>query len=256
MIENAACHCLLERKQLNYFVDVGRNQMKKLSKGLLIAIEGIDGAGKTTQVQRLSEHYKRHGYDVATFKEPTDGQFGQQIRMLAKFGRHTVTPNEEFELFLKDRIEDCDINIRPALEINKLVFMDRYYFSNMAYQGALGVDRNYILNRNEEIAPIPELVIFLDVAARVGLSRIKNFRKEDNNHFEQEDYLNKVRKVFRQMDFPYLQRVEGSRDEDTVFINLRNIVQDVISPFIIPDSYQVDLFGSELQLRNSIQLKN
>jgi len=230
--------------------------MKKLTKGLLVAVEGIDGAGKTTQVQRLSDHFKRQGFDVAAFKEPTDGQFGQQIRMLAKFGRHTVTPSEEFELFLKDRIEDCNANIVPALETKKLVLMDRYYFSNVAYQGALGLDKNSILTRNEEVAPIPDLVIFLDVAARLGLSRIKNFRKEDHNHFEQEDYLNKVRKMFRQMDFPYFQRVDGSRDEDTVFTNLRNVLQDVISPFILPGSYQEDLFDSGLRSYSSFKFKN
>lgn len=216
--------------------------MKKLSKGLLIAIEGIDGAGKTTQVQRLSDHFRRLGYAVAAFKEPTDGDYGQKIRDLAKFGRHTVTPEEEFELFLNDRREDCRLNILPALEAKRLVFMDRYYFSNAAYQGALGLDKNYIIKRNEEFAPVPDLVIILDLAARVGLSRIENFRKEERNHFEKEDYLNKVRKVFRQMDFPYLQKIDASRDEDSVFVHLRNILQNIIPPFVLPDSYQENLF--------------
>lgn len=219
--------------------------MKRLGKGILVAIEGIDGAGKTTQVHRLTDYFRRAGLCVESFKEPTDGVFGQRIRELAKYGRHTVTPEEEFELFLNDRKEDCKLNIYPALNDRKLVFMDRYYFSNAAYQGALGLDRNYIIKCNEDFAPVPDLVIILDVAARVGLSRIKRFRKEEHNHFEKEDYLNKVRKAFRQMEFSYLQRVDGSRDEDSVFINLRNILNDIIPPFVIPDSYQEDLFREQ-----------
>ena len=138
--------------------------MKKylLKKGILIAVEGIDGAGKTTQVRRLKDHFSRIGLSVVTYKEPTDGNYGQLIRKLAKDGRDNVTPEDEMELFLKDRKEDCNINIKPSLEKNKLVLMDRYYFSSIAYQGSRGLDVNHIWNKNEKIAIIPDLVIILD----------------------------------------------------------------------------------------------
>ena len=74
----------------------------KLSKGLLIAIEGIDGSGKSTQAKHLAQHFTETGLTVRTLREPTDGHFGQEIRRLAREGRHQVTPEQELELFIQD----------------------------------------------------------------------------------------------------------------------------------------------------------
>ena len=228
----------------------------KLNKGILIAIEGIDGAGKTTQVRMLSEYFKHKGIDVVTFKEPTDGEYGQKIKVISRFGRHTVTPMEEFEIFLQNRIEDCRINIIPALEQNKLVIMDRYYFSNIAYQSVLGVNKEYIIKRNEEIAVIPDLVLILDVAVKIGLSRIIHNRKEEHNHFEKEEYLDKVRQVFLSLKDSYIQIIDGTQTEDFVFSNLKNIVQDIIAPHKTEDVSQIDLFESRFQNSEMAYFKN
>lgn len=201
-----------------------------LDKGILIAIEGIDGAGKTSQTIRLRKYFEALGFDVDNFKEPTDGPYGKEIKELAIHGRNSVTPEHELELFLKDRAEDCEKNIKPALDKNKLVFLDRYYFSSVAYQGALGLDKNDILRRNEEIAIVPDLTIIIDVAVKIGLSRIEKYRKEKHNHFEKANYLEKVRRLFLEMKMPNIQIIDGSRDEETVFNNLKNIVTDIIVP--------------------------
>jgi dTMP kinase len=220
--------------------------MKKytLQKGILIAIEGIDGAGKTTQTLMLRDHFARLGYKVSTFKEPTEGFYGQQIKNLAINGR-TKSPEEELELFIKDRIEDCNVNILPALKRNELVLIDRYYFSSVAYQGALGLDQEYILRRNEEIAIKPDLVIILDCAVRIGLSRIQNFRQEEHNHFEKEDYLEKVREIFQKMKSSYIQVVNSCSDADEVFKNTRNIVEDIIAPHSSHVVDQLNLFAKD-----------
>jgi dTMP kinase len=170
---------------------------RKHRKGMLIAVEGIDGAGKTTQVQLLKEHLSSLGYDVAAFKEPTDGVFGQKIREIAQKGRAGVSAEEEFQLFLKDRIEDVQKNLQPSLEQDLIVIMDRYYFSNIAYQGALGMDMEYIKQENEKIAPIPDIVFILDIPPDVGLKRIKHLRGETPNTFEEKEYLKKVRNIFK-----------------------------------------------------------
>lgn len=219
----------------------------KLKKGILIAIEGIDGAGKTTQTFRLRDHFRQKGIQAQCFKEPTDGPYGQQIRNLAINGRHSVTYEEELELFIKDRICDCETNLQPALDVNTLVILDRYYFSNIAYQGALGLNINEILERNEQIAIIPDLVIILDLAVKIGLSRITNNRGDEHNHFENEEYLEKVRKIFKQMESPYIQIVNGSQDEDAVFSHIRNIVQDIIAPYITKIESQFDLFEAGIE---------
>ena len=100
-----------------------------MKRGVLIAIEGIDGAGKTTQAELLRKHFEDEGYDVATFKEPTQSDSGLKIRELGKNGR--VVPVEtEFKLFLEDRRFDVKNNIRPALDAGKIVVVDRYYYSS------------------------------------------------------------------------------------------------------------------------------
>ena len=147
----------------------------KLNKGILVAIEGIDGAGKTTQAFKLRDYYRQLGIKTTYLKEPTNSEYGQQIRNLAIYGRNSISPEDELELFIKDRIYDCQYFIKPALQKKELVIIDRYYFSSIAYQGALGLDIEYILKRNEKIAVKPDIVIIIDVAVIIGLSRIKNF---------------------------------------------------------------------------------
>ncbi len=108
-------------------------------KGCLVSIEGIDGAGKSTQIRLLDEWLRRSGIDAVILKEPTDGVYGRQIRQNAA-AHKPVSPEEEMRLFMLDRREDVRHNILPALVAGKLVIMDRYYLSNIAYQGARGLD--------------------------------------------------------------------------------------------------------------------
>ncbi len=224
--------------------------MNRLNKGILIALEGIDGAGKTTQVMKLKNYYQGLGFRVSVFKEPTDGYYGKQIRKLAKSGRN-VSPQEEFELFLRDRIEDCELNIVPALKRKELIFIDRYYFSSIAYQGALGLDIDYIWKKNEEIAVVPDLVIILDVAVKIGLSRIIFSRKEKPNYFEKEEYQQKVREIFKQLKASYIQEIDASFDVNTVFNNIKNITNSIIEPYVVRSFDVSNKVKEDILLKNS-----
>ncbi|MFW6160925.1 MAG: dTMP kinase, partial [Acidobacteriota bacterium] len=95
-----------------------KNAMKK--KGILIAVEGIDGSGKSTQVQRLSRYLEKKGYEVICLKEPTEGSFGKKIKEKSAFDG-SLTPAEELELFIRDRKENVVENIQPALSKGKIV---------------------------------------------------------------------------------------------------------------------------------------
>jgi dTMP kinase len=213
---------------------------KLLKKGLLIAVEGIDGAGKTTLVKNLQSYYENKGFSCSRFKEPTDGMYGQKIRELAQNGRHSVTPEEEMRLFLEDRKENRIQNLEPALKKKEIVFLDRYYFSSIAYQGARGLDLNYITEENKKIAVQPDLVFILDCAVVVGLSRIQNFRNEIPNHFEQEELLEKARQIFNRMESMYIQKINASRTEIEVFNHAKSILDTLISAFLLKT--QFDLF--------------
>jgi dTMP kinase len=219
-----------------------------LKKGLLIAIEGIDGAGKTTLVKNLQSYYENKGFPCSRFKEPTDGYYGQKIRELAKHGRDSVTVEEEMNLFLEDRKENRKQNLEPSINRNEIVFLDRYYFSSIAYQGARGLDANFIKNENEKIAIRPDLVIILDCAVIVGLSRIRNFRNEIPNHFEQEELLEKARQIFNRMEAMYIQKIDASRTENEVFAHAKSILDTLISAYLIKN--QFDLFDQNKVLFN------
>jgi len=120
------------------------------------------------------------------------------------------------ELFLKDRQEDVQHNIKPALEAGKIVLIDRYYFSTMAYQGARGIDVEEIRRLNEKFAPVPDLVIIFDVPVDVGLERIKASRRSRHVYFERCEYLKKVAQVYQEM-----------RGENIVHIDAAKAIEDV-----------------------------
>ena len=116
--------------------------------GVLIAIEGIDGAGKTTLARNLKKWLESRGYRVEVIKEPGDSVWGQKIR--ESYDRE-LDAREELELFLKDREENVRRKILPALKKGTIVIMDRYYYSTMTYQGARGIDVEEIRKRNERL---------------------------------------------------------------------------------------------------------
>src|SRR6266516_1826503 len=101
--------------------------------GFLIAIEGIDGAGKTTQAHFVQDKLMSRQLAVIRTKEPTMGHWGQILRDSALTGRLSL--EEEVEAFLNDRREHVTNTILPELKAAKIVILDRYYFSTVAYQG-------------------------------------------------------------------------------------------------------------------------
>lgn len=106
-------------------------------RGKLIAFEGIDGTGKSTQIKMLADRLTAEGLSVLSTREPTDGTFGKKIRELF-VSREKVSPDEELALFMDDRREHVTSVIEPALAKGMIVLTDRYYFSTAAYQGAEG----------------------------------------------------------------------------------------------------------------------
>ena len=176
-------------------------------KGRLIVLEGIDGAGKTTQARLLLRRLRYRGYKAAFFREPTRGRWGREIKRLARRAG-SLTPAEELDLFVRDRRENVDKNLKPALRAGRVVVLDRYYFSTIAYQGAKGMDTGKIRRMNEAFAVRPDLVVILDVDAWGGLARIAG-RKTRDELFEREDYLVRVRDIFRGFKGPRFVHLDG-----------------------------------------------
>lgn len=161
--------------------------------GLFIVIEGIDGTGKSTQARRLGDWFTEKGREVVLSREPTDGPWGKKLRESASTGR--LSPEDELQYFLNDRRQHVEEKIKPALAAGKVVILDRYYFSTMAYQGARGFDPAEIRRLNEAFAPIPDLLLILDLDVDTAHQRIGH-RGDSTNEFEKRESLEKCREIF------------------------------------------------------------
>ena len=191
---------------------------------MLIAIEGIDGSGKSTIANYLKEELEKEGFRVVVYKEPTNSVHGQKIRQSFN---NRLDAHKELELFLLDRKHDVEKNILPALKKGYIIVMDRYYYSTIAYQGARGIDIDKIKKMNEKIAPKPDLVIILDVKPEIGIRRIKE-RGDKPNKFEDLEYLEKVRKIFLELKDDNIVIVDANKNIEFV----KNEVLRAIKKFL------------------------
>jgi dTMP kinase len=193
-----------------------------MSQGLFIVIEGIDGTGKSTQSKRLAEWFRSRGREVVLSREPTDGPWGKKLRESATTGR--LSAEEELECFLNDRREHVEMSIKPALAEGKVVILDRYYFSTMAYQGARGFDPGEIRLRNEAFAPRPHLLLILDLSVESAHGRI-GARGDTTNEFEQRDTLSCCREIFLSLrDEPFACVIDAEPSLNVVTADILSVV--------------------------------
>ena len=164
-------------------------------KGLLIAFEGIDGTGKTTLAQMLKERLEALGHSVVMFKEPTnETEAGKKIRVSYVEGRASL--DIELQWFIEDRKWNVTTRILPALAENKIVFLDRYFFSTACYQGVRkNNDWVSILELNRKKFPEPDLTIIFDLDVQLAVKRIMKERSNANT-FEGLQNLRDVRALF------------------------------------------------------------
>jgi len=190
--------------------------------GLLVVLEGIDGAGKTTVHNALAERLKNNPHIIFSY-EPTNGAYGKKLREALKNGN--FSKEERLSLFIKDRLEHVKSLIIPSLKEGKLVILDRYYPSTIAYQGAEGFYFKELLILNETIAPTPDLVIYFDLPVEVAVKRLKE-RGNEFSIFEKEERLvriaenyEKLLPLFKVQRLDALQPVDKLIEE--VLINVR-----------------------------------
>ena len=182
-------------------------------KGLLVVVEGIDGAGKSTAVRALADHCRAHHIEHVVSREPTTGKWGMMLRASAKAGRLSL--EKELELFMEDRGEHVLTLIAPALGAGKVVILDRYYFSTAAYQGARGADPKQILADHASFAPEPDLVLLLDLDPAAGRARIHQ-RGDQPDGFEDITYLSEVRQIFLSIEKPFIRRIDAAQSAESV----------------------------------------
>jgi dTMP kinase len=184
-----------------------------VNPGKLIAFEGIDGCGKSTQLAKLAERVRAADIEVCITAEPTQFETGRKIRAAARAGK-AIAPEVELDWFLEDRRIHVDRVIAPALEAGQMVLCDRYTLSSVAYQGARGLDPEAILRAGEAAFPLPDLVLLFAISPREGLARVAARGGVSEPLFENEEFLESVAHVFDSIDRPYIARLDASGDAD------------------------------------------
>ncbi len=187
--------------------------------GWLVALEGVDGSGKSTQAHLLAKALEERGFQVALTQEPSSGPAGQRLRRyLAGSTRH-LSPAVELALFVADRREHVARMIQPALAAGRVVITDRYYYSSVGYQGALGLDPARILALNETFAPRPDLVFILTLPPALAVARLPRQRQVTENR----DYLERVAAIYACLCGPHLHRVDADAAAETIHAQILEI---------------------------------
>ncbi|MDR2826996.1 MAG: dTMP kinase [Candidatus Adiutrix intracellularis] len=189
-----------------------------VNRGFFIALEGLDGAGKTTLTAQLAAALRAHGLNPLATKEPTEGTYGRKIRELVQTNRRSLTPKQELDYFTRDRAKDVAENIGPALLAGRPVLTDRYILSNIAYQSARGLPEADILSANR-LFPWPDLIIIIEIEVAEGLARIANRPGGRQPGFEEASYLAQVKESFDHQNFENILRVDSQAEPQDI-INL------------------------------------
>jgi len=194
--------------------------MKKL--GAFICVEGLDASGKTTQSKLLVKNLKKKGFHAVYTTEPSRGHIGRLIRRHVLLGESRLSVILEALLFAADRIDHLEGEVLPALKEKKIVVSDRYLYSSLAYQGAAGLDLEWIEEINKW-AMKPDLTLYIDVPPEVVLQRLKRKKSVMENLQNQQ----RVRDIYLKLVKAHnLRVIDGNKPKGNV---AKEILEAVIT---------------------------
>jgi len=199
---------------------------------MFIAVEGIDGSGKSTTIKELKKFLEKKGHTVVHTAEPTDLPIGKLIRDELKNSKNdTPLLHEKLGLmFAADRLDHLQKRIWPALKDKKTVLTDRYFFSSVAYQST-NVSYEWVKGINR-FAMLPDILVFIDVSIDKALERIKKFRN-DTELYETKDFLTEIDNNYRRIikDFEDRLKVvflDGSLGMDEIYDDIEKKFEGVL----------------------------
>jgi len=192
--------------------------------GWFIVFEGVDGSGKSTQIDLLSMKFRDQGIDHVLEREPSDGSIGRFIRHYAEAGDRYLSPESEALLFTADRFEHSK-RISQVLDQGTTVICDRYYHSTLAYQGAAGVDLTWLRDL-QRFSLKPDIVLLLDVDPEKSLLRVSG---RTLTVFENRNYLKRVRDLYLGFaEEGEMRIVDTSRPVDEVEAEVQRLVEGLM----------------------------
>jgi len=193
-----------------------------MKRGFFICIEGLDKSGKTTQSILLVETLCRMGYDAIYTSEPSSGEIGNFIRRYVLNRKERVYVMVEALLFAADRTEHTESFIKPNLKKGKIVVSDRYLFSSLAYQGAAGIDIDWIKEINKA-AIKPDIAIYIDIPVEVIFRRCQGRKSV----MERREIQEKVREIYMKLvQDGELILVDGNKSVEETANDIKRLVTE------------------------------
>ncbi len=181
------------------------------NKGKFITLEGIDGAGKSTQLIWLTEFLRARGQKVSFTREPGGTPLGEQLRELLLDNRQTMHAETEVLLMFAARREHLDKVIYPALARGDWIISDRFTDASFAYQGGgreVAISRLEALEQWVQGELQPDLTLYFDVPVEMGRTRVSRIKVADRFEKEQTDFFQRVRKAYLERARKYPQRIQ------------------------------------------------
>ncbi len=197
---------------------------------MFITFEGIDLAGKTTQVQLLAKFLKDKGHKVVILREPGGTEISEKIRTLLLDSSNQLTSFTELFLFEAARSDLVQKIIKPSLEKGTIVICDRFWDSTIAYQGyGRNIPLEFIemCNKYASGGLEPDLTFFVDISLETMIQRVKN-KRIDRIENEPDDFIEKVINGFREIAKRYSSRIYVLKGTDSVETIHQNIIKVVL----------------------------
>ena len=208
-----------------------------MSKGFLVSLEGPEGAGKTSVLEALIPILEDRGVEVLTTREPGGVLIGEKIREVILDPSHTeMDPKTELLLYIASRRQHLVEKVLPALAAGKLVIMDRFIDSSVAYQGfgrGLDIDAIDWLNEFATDGLKPDLTLYFDIEVEEGLARIAANSDREVNRLDMEglDLHRKVRRGYLSLlekETDRIEKIDASLPLDQVIENTQQLLFDRI----------------------------
>ena len=168
-----------------------------MSKGLFVTFEGVDGCGKTTQIELLNKYLQSKGFKTLLTREPGAKGLGEKVREILLNYDGEVSPRCESFLFLADRAQNADCIIKPAIKNGVIVLCDRHTDSTIAYQGygrGVNIDELKSLNDMAVGGLKPDLTFVFDIDAETSMQRVGS--EKDRMESAGFEFFEKVRKGY------------------------------------------------------------
>lgn len=199
---------------------------------MFISLEGTEGSGKTTLITMLKSYFENKGQQVVTAREPGGTPLAEDIRRLLLSTQHTeeIDHRTELLLFYASRMQNYTQVIKPALDMGRVLIIDRYIDSSISYQSfGRGLDEKYVKTLNELlIERKPDITLWLDLPVEVGILRAKKRGVLDRFEQEKVDFFNKVRSgyaILQQREPQRIIRIDATQPPEDILNDAIMIIQ-------------------------------